>query len=62
LARIAGVSENFLITSEAGIENDFAAAARDSACSTAVKYAPVVQRKSGESVRAFGQFVLPRWS
>jgi hypothetical protein len=62
LARIAGVGENFLIASEAGIENDFAAAARDSAGSTAVKYAPVFQRKSGESVLNFGQLVLPTWS
>ena len=37
LACITGIRENFLITGEAGIENDFAAAARDRAGSTAVK-------------------------
>jgi hypothetical protein len=58
LPGIAGVGENFLITGEAGIENDFAAAARDSARSTAVKYAPVFQSESGRSVLNFGQCVL----
>jgi len=62
LARVAGVREYFLITGEAGIENDFAAATRDSACRTAVKYAPVFQSESGGSVRNLGQFVLPMWS
>jgi hypothetical protein len=42
LAGIAGIGENFLITGEAGIENDFAAAARASACRAAVKYSPVL--------------------
>jgi hypothetical protein len=59
LPGIAWVGENFLITSEAGIENDFAAAARDGAGRAAVKNAPVFQRESGGSVRNFGQFVLP---
>ncbi len=59
LARIAGVSENFLITGEAGIENDFAAAARDGARGTAVKDAPVFQRERRGSVRNLGQCVLP---
>ena len=62
MSGVAGVGENFLITGEAGIENDFAAAARDSARSTAVKYAPVFQRKSGRSVLNFGQCVLREWS
>jgi hypothetical protein len=62
LSGIAGVGENFLITGEAGIENDFAAAARDSASSTAVKYAPVFQSESGRSVLNFGQCVLREWS
>ena len=62
LPGVAGVGENFLVTGEAGIENDFAAAARDSACSTAVKYAPVFQSESGRSVLNLGQCVLREWS
>jgi hypothetical protein len=37
LPRITWVGENFLITGEAGIENDFAAAARDGARGASVK-------------------------
>jgi hypothetical protein len=37
LAGVAWVGENFLITGEAGIKNDFAAAARDGAGRAAVK-------------------------
>jgi hypothetical protein len=62
LAGVAGVGENFLITGEAGIENDFAAAARDGAGGAAVKGAPVFQSESGGSVLNFGQFVLRVWS
>ncbi len=62
LPGIAGVGENFLITSEAGIENDFAAAARDGASRAAVKYAPVFQSESGGSVLNFVQCVLQEWS
>ena len=62
LAGVTWVGENFLITGEAGIENDFAAAARDSARSAAVKYAPVFQSENGGAVLNFGQFVLPAWS
>jgi hypothetical protein len=58
LARITGVGENFLVSGEAGIENDFAAAARDRARGTAIKYAPVFQREGGGSVRNFRQWVL----
>jgi hypothetical protein len=58
LPGIARVGENFLITGEAGVENDFAAAARDRACSTAVKDAPVFQRESRGSVLNFGQWLL----
>jgi hypothetical protein len=60
LPRITWVGENFLISSEAGVENDFAAAARDGARGPAVKYAPVFEGESGGSVRNFGQFVLQR--
>ena len=59
LARVTWVRENFLITGEAGIENDFAAAARDRAGSAAVKDAPVFQSERGGPVRNFGQMVLP---
>ena len=59
---VAGVGENFLITGEAGVENDFAAAARDRARCAAVKDAPVFQRKYRGSVLNFGQWVLPLFS
>ena len=59
LPSIAGVGEDFLITSKAGIENDFAAAARDCARRAAVKDAPVFQREYRRSVLNFGQWVLP---
>jgi len=58
LTRITGISENFLITGKAGIENDFAATARDSAGSAAVKDAPVFERECGGSMRNFRQVVL----
>ena len=62
LPGIAGVGENFLVTGEAGIENDFAAAARDCAGRTAVKYAPVFQRKNRGSMLNFGQWLPLCWS
>jgi hypothetical protein len=58
LASVAGIGENFLITGEAGIENDFAAAAREGTGSPAVKYAPVFERKYGGSMQNFRQMVL----
>ena len=58
LAGIAGVGENFLVTGEAGIENDFAAAARNRARRAAIKDAPVFQREYRGSVLNFGQCVL----
>ena len=59
LPRIAWVGENFLITGEAGVENDFAAAARDSARGASVKEAPVFQREGRGSVLDFCQWSLP---
>jgi len=56
---IAWIGENFLISGEAGIENDFAAAARDGAGSAAVKDAPVFEGERGGAVLNFGQVVLP---
>jgi hypothetical protein len=62
LAGVTGVGENFLVSGEAGIENDFSAAARDRARRAAVKYAPVFQRENRRSVLNFRQWVLPSGS
>jgi hypothetical protein len=51
-----------LISGEAGIENDFATAARDGARRAAVKDAPVFQRENRGSVLNFRQWVLPSGS
>jgi len=59
LPGVTGVGEDFLVTGEAGVENDFAAAARDRARGAAIKDAPVFQREDRGSVRNFGQCVLP---
>jgi hypothetical protein len=59
LSGVTGVGENFLVTGEAGIENDFAAAARDGAAGASVKEAAVFQRECRGSVRNFGQRILP---
>ena len=59
LPGVAGIGENFLVSGEAGIKNDFAAAARDRARRAAVKDAPVFQRERRGSVRNFGQWILP---
>ena len=59
LSRITWVGENFLITGEAGIENDFAAPARDRARGASVKEAPVFQREGRGSVLDFCQWSLP---
>jgi len=56
LPGVAGVGENFLVTGEAGIKNDFATPARDRAGRAAVKYAPVFQRKCGGSMLDFRQW------
>jgi hypothetical protein len=56
LPGVTGVGENFLVTGEASIKNDFAAPARDRAGRAAVKYAPVFQRKSGGSMLDFRQW------
>jgi hypothetical protein len=58
LARVTGVGENFLVAGEAGVENNFAAAARDGARSAAVKDAPVFERQNCGAMRNFGQIVL----
>jgi len=58
LSGITGIRENFLITGEAGIENDFAAAARYRAGRAAIKYAPVLERQSCGTMQNFGQCAL----
>lgn len=58
LPRITWIGENFLITGKAGVENDFAAAARDRARSSPIKYAPVFQREDCRSVLNFRQWSL----
>ena len=62
LSSIAGVGKDFLVTGEAGIENDFAATARNRAGRAAIKDAPVFQREDRGSVLNFGQWVLPCFS
>ena len=62
LARIAGIAEDFLVSGEAGIKNNFAAPAGASARRAAVKDAPVFQREYRGSVLNFGQWVLPYFS
>jgi len=59
LTGITGIGENFLVTGEAGVENNFSAAARDGAGGAAVKDAPVFQREGRGSVLNFGQWGLP---
>ena len=56
LACVTWVGENFLVSGEAGIKNDFAAPARNRAGRAAIKYAPVFQRKSGGSMLDFRQW------
>jgi hypothetical protein len=60
LSGIAGIGENFLITGEAGIENDFASPPRDGAGSAAIKNTAVFECKYGRAMRNFGQRVLLR--
>jgi hypothetical protein len=45
LARVTRIGEDFLISSEAGIENDFATAPRNSSRRAPMKNAPVFERK-----------------
>jgi hypothetical protein len=58
LPGIARISENFLITGKAGIENDFTAAARNRAGRAAAKEAPVLERQDCRTVRNFAQCAL----
>jgi len=58
LPGVTGIGENFLIAGEAGIENDFSAAAGDRAGRAAVKYAPVLERQNCGSMQNFAQCIL----
>jgi hypothetical protein len=58
LAGIAGIAEDLLIPREAGIKNDFTAAARTSARSAPVKGSSVLQRENGRAKRCFRQRFL----
>ena len=58
LPGIAGVGENFLVAGEAGIENDFAAAARARSSRASMKHAPVLKRERGATCSRLGQRVL----
>ena len=58
LAGITGIGENFLVTREAGVKNNFSAAARASAGRAAVKYASVFQRENRAPCALLRQCVL----
>ena len=62
LAGITWVGEYLLIAGETGIENDFAAAARDGAGGASVKYAPVFEREYCRSMLNFRQVSLRQTS
>ena len=49
LARVAWIGENFLISGEACVENDFTAATGDRSRAAAMKNAPVFERKNSLS-------------
>lgn len=58
LAGIARIGENFLISREARIENDFATAPSRSTRCAAVKNAPIFERKNCFSRFRFSQWAL----
>ncbi len=62
LPGVAGVGENFLVTGERGVKNDFAAAASASARRAAVKDSSVLERENRASWLRFGQCVLQKSS
>jgi hypothetical protein len=62
LSRVTRIGEYFLISGDAGVENDFAAPARNRAGRAAVKDAPVFQRENRGSVLDFRQWILPSLS
>jgi len=62
LPGVAGIGENFLVSGERGVKNDFAAAASASARRAAVKYSSVLERENRASCLRFGQCVLQKSS
>jgi hypothetical protein len=58
LARVTRIGENFLISGEAGIENDFAAAPGDRSPRAALKDSPVFERKNSLPSFCFRQWTL----
>ena len=62
LPGIAGIGEYFLVTGEAGIENDFAATTGASARRATVKYSSVLERESRACCEGLVQCVLQKMS
>jgi hypothetical protein len=58
LPRVARVGENFLISGEAGVENDFAAAPGDRSRGAPMKNAPIFERKNSLPCFCFRQWTL----
>jgi hypothetical protein len=58
LARVTRIGENFLISSEAGVENDFAAPPGDRSRGAPMKNAPIFERKRSLPCFGFGQCTL----
>jgi hypothetical protein len=62
LSGVTRVGEDFLVTGEAGVENDFAAPAGASARRTAVKDSSVLERECRATSEGCGQCVLQKVS
>jgi hypothetical protein len=60
LPGVAGIGENFLVAGQAGVENDFTAAARASARRASVKYSSVLERERRASSEGLVQCVLQK--
>jgi hypothetical protein len=58
LARVTRIGENFLVSGEAGVENDFAAAPGDRSRCAPMKNAPVFERKNSLPCFCFRQWTL----
>src|SRR5579862_642052 len=59
LSGITGVGENFLVSREAGIENDFATTPGLCSRGAAFEYSPVFKRECGGLSGFLGQLILP---
>src|SRR6266436_4078588 len=62
LPRVAWIGENFLVASEGGIKNDFAATAGASSRCAAAKDSPVLERENRANCGGLVQCVLQRSS